>query len=339
MKLTDVICRFFDQYLARMRAMSLNTIQTYRQTFSLLLPFAATYHETSISSLTIDHLSADMMLSFLDHLEQTRNNIARTRNLRLAAVKSFAKMIRLMYPEQKDAAQAILRIPKKRAQKLLVGYMTPQEILKVFNTVDLTQQDGFRDYTILHLLFDSGARASEVATLNLDYFNPENASLSILGKGNRYRIVCLWPKTVSLIEKYIEKYRISPKIGYRHRLFINQRREEMTRHGIYRLCRKHLCRALPDKRVKDLNPVHSFRHSCAVNLLISGCSLTDIKNHLGHENLGSTMVYLHLDLSRRREIQKKFMEYTQSSLTQASKIDELIDWENKQDTLSWLDSL
>ncbi len=93
------------------------------------------------------------------------------------------------------------------------------------------------------------------------------------------------------------------------------------------------------KRLNDLSPAHSFRHSCAVNMLSSGASLTEIKNHLGHENLESTMVYLKLNLSRKRQVQKKFVEYTQSILSDDPKIEKLIDWENKEETLNWLDSL
>jgi len=196
-----------------------------------------------------------------------------------------------------------------------------------------------RDYALLHLLHDSGARASEVATLNLDYFDPQQKTLAILGKANRYRQIRLQPKTAQLIEVYIKKYRPVPKPLYRHRLFINQRGQELTRHGIYRICRKYLSMVLSPKRLKQINPAHSFRHSCAVNMLASGASLSEIKNHLGHENVESTMVYLHMDLSRKQQVQKKFIEHTQSFLAQDPKIDELIDWENKQDIMAWLDSL
>ena len=113
----------------------------------------------------------------------------------------------------------------------------------------------------------------------------------------------------------------------------------MTRHGIYRICRKYLEKALPEKRLKNINPAHSFRHTCAVNMLLAGHPVSDIKNHLGHESIKSTMIYLHLDLTRRRAVQKKFIEYTQSLLAQDPKIDELIDWENEEETLNWLDSL
>lgn len=339
MKLSTCIHQFFDQYLPRMKGVSGNTIKTYRYAFSLFLPFAAQNLSIKIDSLQLEHLSYNLVLSFLDHLESERKNVAATRNQRLAALKSLAKMIRLTYPEQRTIAETILNIPQKRMRKNLIGYLHQEEILKVFETVDLTKRDGFRDYTILHLLYDSGARASEIATLTLDYFVPQNKTLAILGKGNRFRQIELWKKTTDLIVRYIESYRISPKPLFRNRLFINQRGEELTRHGIYRICKKYLSLALSAKRFKQLNPAHSFRHSCAVNMLCSGFSVSDIRNRLGHENIQSTMAYLHLDLSRKREIQKRFLQYTQSSLFQDQKIDELIDWENKQETLKWLDSL
>jgi site-specific recombinase XerD len=280
-----------------------------------------------------------MILAFLDHLESDRSNVVRTRNHRLAAIKSLAKMIRLMYPEKREVAQRILDLPQKRAQRQLIGFLYPDEVLQVFHCVDLIKKNGFRDYTILHLLEDSGARASEITTLNLDYFDPQNSTLVILGKGNRYRQIELEPRTVQLIRRYIAKYRIKPKPLYQHRMFINQRGEQMSRHGIYRICKKYLQKALSPKRLKNINPVHSFRHSCAVNMLLAGRSLTDIKNRLGHDDIQSTMIYTHMDLTRKKAVQKRLIEYMRSNISEDPKIDELIDWENKKDILEWLDSL
>lgn len=339
MKLTVCIHQFFDDYLPQIKGASDNTVKSYRDTFSLLLPFAAQYRSVKIESLKLKHLSYNLICAFLDHLETDRNNIARTRNLRLATLKSFAKMIRLVYPENRKVADTIRNIPQKRAQKVLIGFLCHEEMLKVFDAVDLKTQQGFRDYTILHLLYDSGARASEIATLNLDHFDSQNKMLAICGKGNRYRLIELWPRTTQLIDCYITQYRITPQPLYRNCLFINQRRQEFTRHGIHRLCHKYLSRALSPKRLKQLNPAHSFRHSCAVNMLCCGSSITDIKNRLGHENIQSVMAYLHLDLSRRRQVQKRFIEYTRCILTSDPKIEELLDWKNRKDTLAWLDSL
>jgi integrase/recombinase XerD len=113
-----------------------------------------------------------------------------------------------------------------------------------------------RDYTILNLLFDSGARASEVAALDLDYFDSQQKTLAILGKGSRVRMITLWPKTADLLYRYVEKYRTTPHALYKNRLFLNQRGKELTRHGIYRLCLKYMEKVLPAKRLKDLNPAH-----------------------------------------------------------------------------------
>jgi len=339
MKLSTCIHQFFGQYLPHIKGASTHTIKAYRDTFKIFLPFAAKYRSIKIDSLTLDHLSSELILAFLDELERGRKNLAKTRNNRLASLKSFAKMIRFMYPEEREIAEKIGNIPQKRTQKPLIGFLYQEEILKVFQSVDLKRKDGLRDYALLHLLYDSGARASEVATLNLDYFNPQQKTLAILGKWNRYRLIELEPKTVQLLQLYITKYRTTPKPLYQHRLFINQRGEELTRHGIYRICKKYLTMTLPPKRLKAINPVHSFRHSCAVNMLYRGDSLSEIRNHLGHEDIQSTSIYLHLDLNRKREIQKKFIEYMQSVLTRDPKIEELLDWENKEDIITWLDSL
>jgi len=339
MKLSSCLNQFFVQYLPHIKGSRQTTIHAYRDTYRLFLPFAADYHQIKIASLRIEHLTVELIIAFLNHLEEKRKNTARTRNLRLVAIKSLAKMIRFMHPQYRKLAEQILSIPQKRMQKKLIGYLYPEEIMDVFKVVDLKKNEGLRDYCLLHLLFDSGARATEVATLNLDYFDAHNQTLAILGKGNRFRQIQLWPKTCELITMYIQKYRSTPRPLYRHRLFINQRGQSLTRSGIHRLCKKYLQLVLPQKRLQHINPAHSFRHSRAVNMLCCGKSITDIKNRLGHENINSTMVYLHMDLTHKRAVQKKFIQYAQSTLKHDRKLDELIDWDHKEDILAWLDSL
>jgi site-specific recombinase XerD len=339
MRLSSVIHQFFSQYLPHIKAASPRTIKAYRDSFKLFLPFAAKYHDIKISSLQIAHLSVEVILDFLESLEKQRHNSAKTRNSRLAAIKSLAKMIRFMHPDQRQLADKILSIPQKRSQRQLIGFLYPYEIDQILQAVDLKNALGMRDYCLLQLLYDSGARASEIATLNLDYFNAHNQTLAILGKGNRYRQIELEPKTVRLLTHYIAKYRVNPKPAYQHRLFINQRGKQLTRHGIYRMCKKQLQIALPSKRLIDINPVHSFRHSCAVNMLADGHPVSDIRNKLGHEDIQSTMVYLQLDLAKRKKIQNRFIQYVQSTVTQNPEIDALIDWQNKDDIMAWLDDL
>ena len=339
MKLSSCVIQFVHQYLPHIKGSSQQTIRAYQDTLAHFLPFAAGTLAIKTTSLRLAHLTPDLVIAFLDYLESERKNSPRTRNHRLAAIKSLAKMIRFMYPEHRDMADRILHIPQKRFRKKLVGYLHTNEIFKVFESVDIKRGQGYRDYTILNLLYDSGARASEVATLNLDYFDPQHGTLAILGKGNRYRQIELLPKTSALIFMYIRKYRKKPKPAYQQRLFINQRGQSLTRHGIHRLCKKYLQIAMPESRLKNINPAHSFRHACAVRMLTLGHAITDIKNRLGHENIQSTMIYLDMDLSRKREVQRRFIEYTQSTLADDTKIEALIDWENKESILAWLDSL
>jgi site-specific recombinase XerD len=339
MKLTTCLHQFFSNYLPHIKGVSRHTIKAYRDAFTLFIPFAANRLKIKTGSLTLDHLTTDVVLAFLVNLEHKRQNTAVTRNHRLAAIKSLAKMIRFMHPEKRDVAEKILAIPQKRCQRKLIGFLYPDEIFKVMQSVDLNQKEGFRDYCLLVLLYDSGARASEIATLNLDYFNSEKNTLAILGKGNRYRQITLMPETNILIKNYIDKYRKKPKPAYQHRLFINQRGKELTRHGIYRLCKKYLSAALPQKHLRNLNPVHSFRHSCAVNMLTSGCSLSDIRIQLGHEDLQATMVYLQLDLNHKRRVQNRLIEFNQSVLIDHPEIKKLLNTENKEDIMAWLDSL
>ena len=339
MRLSTCIHQFFEKYLPHIKGVSAHTLKAYRDTFKVFLPFAANYHGIKLASLSLDHLTPELILSFLEYLELERKNTAKTRNHRLAAIKSMAKMIRFLYPEKSTTVKKIICIPQKRTQRQLIGFLYPEEFDKILNVVDMNKALGFRDYTILQVLFDSGARASEVAGLNLDYFNPQQRTLAILGKGNRFRQVELSPSTARLIKTYIARYRKSPKSAYRNRLFISQHGKTLTRHGLYRLCRKYLRLALSTKRIEALNPVHSFRHSCAMNMLASGYSVSDIKNHLGHEDIQSTMVYLQMDLSHRRKTQRKFTEYTRSVLVRNADIDELIDQKDKENIMEWLDSL
>lgn len=339
MNLSVCIRRFFIEYLTDTRGVSACTIRTYRDAFRLLLPFAAKYHCVKISSLEIKHLGFEMVLAFLNHLEKDRKNTIRTRNSRLAAIKSFAGMISLFYRDHRDIAERISSIRWKRSHKALIGYLTHVEVMKIFDAVDLKKQEGFRDYVILHLLYDSGARASEIAGLTLEDLDAESKRLTLLGKGNRYRVVELWPKTVQLIGKYISDHRRTPLTPYGNVLFTNQRRKPLTRFGIYKICLKHLEKVLPEKRLKVLNPVHSFRHACAVTMLQSGYGITDIKLRLGHSRLESTMTYLNPGISIRKEIQEEFIEHTTSMMKNDKKLDRLIDWDNKNDILTWLDDL
>ena len=130
MKLSVCVHQFFDQYLPRIKGSSEHTVKAYRDTFTLFLPFAAHYHHVKINSLCLDHLCYELILDFLNYLESQRNSSITTRNQRLAALKSLAKMIRFMHPDKRDIAERILAIPQKRTQRRLIGFLYQEEIFQ-----------------------------------------------------------------------------------------------------------------------------------------------------------------------------------------------------------------
>ncbi|MCG7851336.1 MAG: site-specific integrase, partial [Methanosarcinaceae archaeon] len=150
MKLSPCIHQFFDHYLSNIRGMSHHTIRSYRDTFKLFLPFAAKYYGIKVKSLRLEHISSELIIAFLDDLQRNRHNLPKTRNLRLATLKSFGKMIRLVYPDHREVAEKIIHIPQKRSHRSLVGFLYQEEILQVFQSVDIRRNEGFRDYTLLH---------------------------------------------------------------------------------------------------------------------------------------------------------------------------------------------
>ena len=299
MRLPPVVGRFFSFWLSGVKGASPNTAKTYREAFSLLLPFVAGRAKVETQSLTVEHLNRDAVLAFPAFpvfLEKERGVSARTRNCRLAAIKSFAAMLRLMHPEKKRIADAVLEIPQKRETKKPIGWPYPDEVAEILKAVDLKRPLSFRQIEIE----DRTAEA-----------------------------LCI----------YVDRHRKSPGPACSARLFVSQRGAELTRHGVYRICDKYLKRTLSAKRLADLNPVHSFRHGCAVRMLATGRSIVEIKNRLGHRNVESTMVYLNLDVSALRRVQKRFEQYAAPVFAENPQIDEMIDWENRQEVVGWLDSL
>ncbi len=170
MNLHACLCRYFTDYLPKIKGVSPETVKTYKEAFKLFLRFSSRHLSKATPDLSLEDMTPALIFSFLDYLEQQRKNSTRTRNARLIALKSFAKMLRLLYPEHRETWEMIFNIPQKRFGKRLIGYMGYDDILQVFGSVDLRKKEGFRDYTILHLLFDSGARASEVANLEIHFF-------------------------------------------------------------------------------------------------------------------------------------------------------------------------
>lgn len=304
---------FLDEYLPRHRGASRHTVQSYRTAFRQLLGFLRQRmgHEPA-RKLRLADLQPDLVFDYLSWLESREGPGvgAATRNLRLAALKSFFRCLELYgKPEDRTQWERLRHLPQKRAPRPSVEHLEMHEIDHVFSAVDCSQADGFRDLALLTLLYNTGARASELAAIRCaDLILEQPASVRLRCKGRAERRCPLWPATVDLIRRYCQEFRRSPRMADAAFLFINQRGQRLTRFGIGRLVARYLrlaaerCSSLRGKQLST----HSFRHSTAVHLLEHGAEMHVIKAWLGHRSVRSTDHYLDLNLQSHRELLARF---------------------------------
>src|SRR5580700_746823 len=285
---------FLREYLPSQREMSVQTSDTYSYAFQLLVCFAADRLKITPSELAIEQLDAALVLAFLEHLEKVRDNCARTRNSRLAAIKTFFKFLEYRLPSCLDQAQRIRAIPVKKTDEVIIGYLNREEIQALLDAPDPSTRYGLRDRAMLHLGFAGGLRVSELVGLDLaDLTLHTQPSVRVMGKGRRQRVLPLWKETAGTLHAWL-KVRGEPKgTG----LFQNARGELMTRSGFKYIVKKYVRMASikqPSLAKKRVSP-HSLRHSCAMSTLQATGDIRKVALWLGHASLQSTEVYLRAD--------------------------------------------
>lgn len=310
--LAALIQYFFKEYLPAHRRVSPNTEKSYRDTLKIFLDWLKRNGKPTDGRLFTDIRCKDV-LDFLKHLETDRSNSVSTRNARLAALKSFFLVCYLMRPKTKPALEILQFIPMKKTDSPMIDFFEHEDVLKMLGTIDCSRESGIRDYLILNLLYDSGMRASELANIKLSGFDPQLGTLEIIGKGNKWRRIRLWPRTIELLNDYIKKWRNTPKPLYHDFLIINRQRTALTRFGVHKICLKYLKKAGIKKQLPSVkrSPVHSWRHTAAVNMIRRGFSLLEISVRLGHKSVDTTKKYLQLDLSIRKERLDELVRFTE----------------------------
>jgi len=325
------IRRFLGDYLPLQRAFSVHTIQSYRDSLKLLLQFVAK-PKRRVADLTVGDLMPVKIIAFLDHLEQHRGNDASTRNVRLSAIHSFFDYLGAGWPEHLEQARRILAISFKRTDHRTIDYLEAEELRTVLEQIDRRNIWGRRDYALLALMFNTGARVQEVVTIQTtDLRLTVPPSVKLYGKGRRERICPLWPETAQLLQQYITDIGLDPQNA--QVLFRNHLGTPLTRFGARLILQRHVARAgtvLPTLKRKRIHP-HSLRHSTAVHLLKSGVDLSTIAHWLGHSNITTTHKYLTIDLEAKRAAIAKAEPVTKSA--------QLPQWRKDNDLLTWLESL
>ena len=323
---------FFVDYLPRQRALSPHTLCSYRDSIKLLLQFFVESNG-DITKLTVEQLTVAHVTAFLQHLETARHNCTGTRNVRLSAIHSFFRYLGGECPELLAQAQRILSVPFKRTSTREIQHLDLDEILAVLGAVDPRTSSSRRDLALLSLMFNTGARVSEIVALQTDDLQMASApSIVLHGKGRKERICPLWPETVHLLEKMLEERGVKPSESAA--LFLNHRGLDLTRFGVRLIFRKYVRKAAksnPTLKNKRLHP-HSARHSTAVHLLRSGVDLSTIAHWLGHASVNTTNKYLSVDLEAKREAITKAKPQIIGGLHSAK-------WRRDTDLIAWLETL
>jgi site-specific recombinase XerD len=293
--------RFLLEHLVGERNLARTTQQSYRDTLRLLLPFTARSAHRPIDRLGVEDLSADRIRAFLQELEEERGCGIATRNQRLAAIHSLARFIGQHSPEHIRWCGEVRAIPVKKAPRPLVTYLEKKEMDALLAAPDGSTAQGPRDHSVLLFLYNTGARADEVAHVRIADLDlgqtPSRDPSSVLlrGKGNKLRRCPLWAKTVNELLSLV-----SGRAPSEH-VFLNRRGQPLTRFGVHALVERYaaaVAETMPSLAGKRVGP-HTIRHTTATHLLRAGVDINTIRAWLGHVSLSTTNIYAEVDLEMK----------------------------------------
>ena len=298
-----ITTRFFRTYLPGERGYSDATIASYLDTFKQLLLYCKESLGKSPDKLLVSDISKDVILGFLEKLEKDGKSVS-TRNQRLAAIKCFFRYIGYAFPEYLDTSSAVVGIKMKKQSEPVVNYMSVDGVSCVLNQPDMRRKSGYRDALMLTILYDSGARVTEVTKIRVGDIRTEYPATIVLhGKGAKDRIVPLSSKTANLISSYLAQAGMRGAQYKDKHLFTNRTGEQLTRAGVAYILKKYVDAARIERPelVPDKFSPHCMRHSKAMHLLQAGVAIIYIRDFLGHESIKTTEIYAKADSKNKRE--------------------------------------
>jgi integrase/recombinase XerD len=287
--IAPLIEAFLRETLARQRGVSRHTSDSYALSFQLLFVFAAERLKVTPSALTLEQIDARLVSAFLEHLEDVRKNAAVTRNVRLAAIKSFFRFLEYRQPAALEQIRRVLAIPFKKTDRRLVPYLLREELQAVLDAPDPKTWEGIRDRAMMHLAVCAGLRVSELTGLKVDDIDLPSMSIRVLGKGRRERTLPLWKTTATALRAWLA---VRGQVAVPE-MFVNARGEPLSRWGFAYLLKHHAAAAArqqPGLAKKRVSP-HVLRHTCAMIVLQATHDIRKVSLWLGHATLTTTEVY------------------------------------------------
>jgi integrase/recombinase XerD len=299
--LSTLVQRFFLEHLSKHRAVSAQTVAAYRDTLRLLLDFASKRLRQTPSAIKLLELDAPLLLAFLDYLEKERGNSVRSRNARLAAIRTFLKYAGHHDVGALTTIERALAIPLKRFDRPMVGFLSRDEIRAITEAPDTSSWTGQRDRAMFSTMYNTGARVSElIGTRWSDVVFEGQAAVHLHGKGRKHRSVPLWRPTASLLRGWRRRLNEPPADAM---LFPNRSGDRMTRSNVtqrLQLAVEVAARKHPTLIDRAVTP-HVIRHTTAMHLLQSGVDITVIALWLGHEDTATTHMYVEADLTMKEQ--------------------------------------
>lgn len=294
-------------YLPGQKGLSTNTIASYRDTFKLILTYASEKHDLCPEKITLSKFNHDFIAGFLDWLEKDRGCSIATRNLRLSAIRAFAKYARSLYPEYLHESQQIIDISAKKATYPAIGYLTADSLKNILEQPDLTTQFGQRDMVLLSVMYDSGARVQEICDLRIrDIRMHKLYTITLTGKGRKTRVVPIMESTATVLKSYMRENEMNKPEKNDDPLFFNHKHNKLTRAGITYILKKYCKKASKfDATIPKKVSPHMLRHSKAMHLLQAGVPIIYIRDFLGHAHVDTTEVYAKADTEMKRKAIEK----------------------------------
>ena len=309
----ELLTSFFGQYLELQKGLSPNTISSYSDAFLLFFAYYKEFYGISPDRISFQNISRNSIMDFCHWLETERKSSIKTRNSRLTAIHSFFRYVEMQEPSKLALCKGILDIPMKKSDKKPPVHLSAEEVKLLFAEPNAESREGIRDLAIMTLLFDTGARVSELIELKIEdvRLDKGTATAKITGKGQKQRIVPISPATANIIVVYYKSNKVDTANSSRT-VFVNNRGEMLTRPGVNYILNKYVqCarQSNPDK-FKSKVTAHIMRHTKATLLLLSDVNLVYIRDFLGHSSITTTEVYAKTNPEfLRKAIEKNAQNY------------------------------